>query len=341
MKYDLDRNASAELTRLVLFRMSQHEAVFTPVSFAVWYEHLAGINLRLSHAIDVLLEEKAPLNDQAIQKLYEQFVSESNTEAQGLIRDNAQVILNEIKRYAENADHKANEYGGHLERSAGLMTEQTASPALKAVVEGLRIETTSMQVAVRDLSQNLEQSQQKIEELRLQLDRARTEAVTDPLTGLLNRRGFELRLMEAFESTNANGKQTSLIMIDIDHFKKVNDTYGHLFGDKVIRALAEMLKANVNNKGTVARLGGEEFGILLPDSGIEDAHTLAEKIRQMMERGKIRRIDKNDHIEGITISLGVAKLLSDDDHTTFIDRADKALYVSKANGRNQVTLSQQ
>lgn len=340
MKYELDRSAAAELTRLVLVRMNRHEAILTPISFAVWFEYLSGVNVRLRQEMDALLEKDTAIDDQRIQTLYDRFVSECNADAQNLVRGNAQRILSEIRIYAENADHKATEFGGHLERSAGLMSEQAAPPALQAMVAELRVETSAMQSAVQDLSQNLAHSQQEIEKLRVQLEHARTEALTDPLTGLLNRRGFEMRLMEAFDATNANGIETSLIVIDIDHFKKVNDTYGHLFGDKVIRAVAEVLKASVKDSGIVARLGGEEFGALLPGMNLGNAHALAERIRKTMEKGKIRRIDQNAHIEGITISLGIALLLRDENHATFIDRADKALYASKENGRNRVTIAQ-
>lgn len=341
MKYELERSAAAEMTRLVLVRMNRHEAVITPTSFAVWFEYLSGTNPRLRQEMDALLDKNTVMDDRLVQTLFERFVSECNADAQNLVRGNAQRILNEIKGYAESADHKATEFGGHLERSAGLMEEQSAPPALQALVAELRVETNAMQTAVRDLSHNLEQSQQEIEQLRVQLDRARTEALTDPLTGLLNRRGFEMRLMEAFEATSSSGAAAALIIIDIDHFKRVNDTYGHLFGDKVIRAVAEILKASIKDAGVVARLGGEEFGVLLAATGLDGAQVLAERIRKTMEKGRIRRLDRDEHIEGITISLGIAVLRGDEDHVALIDRADKALYASKENGRNRVTVAPQ
>lgn len=339
MKYDLDRNASAELTRLVLQKMSAQEARFTPTCFTVWYEFLSGANLRLSHAMHLLLDGDLPINDQAIQYLYDQHVSEFNVEAQQVIRDTAHRILSEIKIQTDKADHKASEYSGHLARSVGLMTEQLPTPALQAVVGELRQETDTMQAAVRDLSQNLAKSQSEIDELRQQLDLARAEALSDPLTGLLNRRGFQISLTDALDASKIQATPVTMIMIDIDHFKKVNDTYGHVFGDKVIRALAEVLKLHVKNEGTVARLGGEEFGILMTKKSLEEAQALAERIRLAMEHGKIRRIEKNDQIDGITVSSGVAKLLEDEEHVAFIDRADKALYQAKELGRNRVSLA--
>lgn len=339
-KYDQDRNASAEIFRLVLQNMSKHEAAFTPCCYAVWYEYVAGINLRLKRAMDNMLARSEPMNDAAIDELFDQYVSELSQDAERLIGDNAQRILNDILRHAEAADHKAHEYGDNLEHSAQLL-DQSGSEALQAIVTNLKSDTLHMRSAVLDLQGNLQNSRQEIEQLKRELEHARVEAVTDPLTGTLNRRGFELRFSRLLEEPGIAGKPVSLIMLDIDHFKKINDTHGHLFGDKVIRGVAEILKANVKGRDAVARLGGEEFGVLLPDTPIDGAQMLADKIRRMVELGRIRRHDGSDEIGGITISLGVAELNQLEETNDFVNRADKALYLSKENGRNRVSVAPQ
>jgi len=141
--------------------------------------------------------------------------------------------------------------------------------------------------------------------------------------------------------SQASSTEISLIMLDIDHFKKINDTHGHLFGDKVIRGIAEVLKANVKGKDAIARLGGEEFGVLLPETSLSGAQALADKIRQTVEKGRIRRQDGKGEVGGITVSLGVAELNRAEDTAAFLNRADKALYFSKENGRNRVSLAPQ
>lgn len=339
-KYDQDRNASAEIFRLVLQNMSKHEAAFTPCCYAVWYEYVAGINLRLKRAMDNMLARSEPMNDAAIDELFDQYVSELSQDAERLIGDNAQRILNDILRHAEAADHKAHEYGDNLEHSAQLL-DQSGSEALQAIVTNLKSDTLHMRSAVLDLQGNLQNSRQEIEQLKRELEHARVEAVTDPLTGTLNRRGFELRFSRLLEEPGIAGKPVSLIMLDIDHFKKINDTHGHLFGDKVIRGVAEILKANVKGRDAVARLGGEEFGVLLLDTPIDGAQMLADKIRRMVELGRIRRHDGSDEIGGITISLGVAELNQLEETNDFVNRADKALYLSKENGRNRVSVAPQ
>lgn len=338
--YDQDRNASAEILRLVLQRMGKHEAAFTPPCYAVWYQYVAGVNHKLTLAVDDLLAKSAPLDGGAIDSLYEKYVSGFNSDTDRLIRDNAQRILNDVMRHAEEADSKAHDYGDQLEQSVRLL-DSPGAETLRAVVTHLQSDTHSMRAAVQSLQSHLQHSQQEIEKLRIELENARAESLTDPLTGALNRRGFESKFSGLLEDPDLEQKQISLIMLDIDHFKKINDTHGHLFGDKVIRAVAEVLKANSKGKDAVARLGGEEFGVLLPETSLNGARMLADKIRQTVERGRIRRLDSREEVGGITISLGVAERVLSEDASAFVNRADRALYISKESGRNRVSVALQ
>lgn len=340
LKYDQDRNASAELFRLVLQQMSKYTAAFTPCCYAVWYEYLAGINLRLKLAMDERVAQSQPFDDAAIDELFQEYVSELRGDAQRLIGDNAQRILNDILRHAEEADHRAHEYGENLQHSAQML-DTSGAEVLRSVVTNLQADTHKMRSAVVDLQGNLAHSRQEIETLKRELEHARVEALTDPLTGALNRRGFDMQFSRLLAESETSNGEISLIMLDIDHFKKINDTHGHLFGDKVIRGVAEVLKANVKGRDAIARLGGEEFGVLLPDTSLSGAQVLADRIRQMVEKGRIRRQDGKDEVGGITISLGVAELNRDEDTAAFLNRADKALYFSKENGRNRVSIAPQ
>lgn len=126
-------------------------------------------------------------------------------------------------------------------------------------------------------------------------------------------------------------------MADIDHFKKCNDSYGHLFGDKVLRNVGQVLKKMVKGQDTAARVGGEEFVVFLPDTPIEGAAMLAEHIRATIAAGRISAANQTEAGQ-ITISLGVTDFRLGDSIESFLTRADKALYASKANGRNRVTV---
>lgn len=156
---------------------------------------------------------------------------------------------------------------------------------------------------------------------------------------MTNRRGFDLRIAACLADANISLGGPSLLMIDIDHFKQVNDTYGHVFGDKVIRAIGQILKNNVKGKDTSARYGGEEFVVLLPDTPTEGARLLAETIRTEVERVRIRRSSDDWTPANISVSLGVARFKAGESATDFVARADVALYASKNEGRNRVTVA--
>jgi diguanylate cyclase len=154
----------------------------------------------------------------------------------------------------------------------------------------------------------------------------------------LNRRGFEGAVKLTFDDASALAKGICLLMIDIDHFKKINDTYGHLFGDRVIRGIAETVKSKVRGQDSVARLGGEEFAVLLTETDTAGAQVVAEHIRQSIERAKVRRMDSQEQISGITISIGVSTFTDGKNIVDLMDQADKSLYVSKQQGRNRITV---
>lgn len=173
-----------------------------------------------------------------------------------------------------------------------------------------------------------------------------TSSKTDPLTGVANRRHFDSQLKSEVIRSARSGSDCALILLDIDHFKRINDTYGHPTGDRVISALADLCVKNSREIDLVARLGGEEFAIILPDTQIIDAKNLAERIRKHVEAISVTG-DAGEIVKW-TISLGISALpeSKNDNNTTeiimemFIRQADNALYSAKKKGRNQTILSE-
>jgi diguanylate cyclase len=157
--------------------------------------------------------------------------------------------------------------------------------------------------------------------------------VKDPLTGVFNRRYLEIRFNDEFFRGTRYSSLFSVMMIDIDHFKNVNDTYGHQCGDQVLIAIASELSGIVRASDCFARFGGEEFCCLLPETKLESALILAERFRQRIEN--LCPVYQNDSIP-VTISIGITELRSGDTVETILDRADEALYTAKHNGRNRV-----
>jgi diguanylate cyclase (GGDEF)-like protein len=166
---------------------------------------------------------------------------------------------------------------------------------------------------------------------------AQKRAITDGLTGLNTHVFFKEQLAKRFSEARRHQEALSVMLVDIDHFKKVNDTYGHPVGDEVLRRVAGAIKQISRTDDTVARYGGEELALVLPQTDLEGAHVLAERIREAvaaLEGGPGQRMPH------VTVSVGVAQMeAADESHATLIERADKALYAAKRQGRNQVCIA--
>ena len=196
-----------------------------------------------------------------------------------------------------------------LSQSLGRMTHHLVA-AREAMEEKVRLRTLELEAANRALD---------------------LQARTDALTGLLNRRGFETQMAFAVALARRSSRPLSLITVDVDHFKRVNDTYGHEAGDEVLRRLARTLESRLRGSDVVARLGGEEFVALLPDTDLNGAQSIAQALVTAMA-------EQQDPVVGtITVSAGVATMRgAEDNGAAMLRRGDAALYEAKGQGRNRV-----
>ncbi|MHB8811972.1 MAG: GGDEF domain-containing protein [Steroidobacteraceae bacterium] len=204
------------------------------------------------------------------------------------------------------------------------------------VIAQLLNETLAMQISTRALSQQLEARANEVAILTEQLERVQTEALLDPLCGLKNRRGLE-RSAQSILDAGLSG--TALLIADVDHFKRVNDTYGHVFGDKVLRAIAGTMQANIKGRDIAARIGGDEFAALLPQTTLQGALALGEYIRAAVADGRIHRGDGKDIVGSFTLSIGVAVRNPGEPFEDLMERADAALYAAKRDGRNCIRVA--
>lgn len=334
MRYTQTKEESGELLRLAIPRMARHPAAFNPINFAVWYEYLAGINQELAQAFDRLEAEHHPLDDTEITRLYRSHIEGPQAAVVSRLESGFDAILKELGACATEFGSRAHRYDDSLGEAGRALDANRDPAALAALIHRLKEETLSMRESVATMDSRLDASRGEMDRLREKLVAAREEAITDALTGLKNRRGFDLAVAEALGKT----ERCSMVSIDIDHFKQVNDTYGHLFGDKVIRSVGQILAGCAREQDVAARTGGEEFALLLAASSLTEAGTIAERIRGRVEQGRIRRLGGGESVGGITVSLGAAERLAAEPLESLIERADQALYASKRGGRNRVTI---
>lgn len=185
------------------------------------------------------------------------------------------------------------------------------------------------------LRRRLIDSEQKLSDQAAQIESHYAAARTDPLTRLANRRVFDEELTAAALRFQRDAIVSAVALIDVDHFKRLNDRWGHPIGDAALRRVADLLRRAVGRRGLVARIGGEEFAVLLPRVGLTDAAVLADRLRSAVAADQWT---VDDHSMNVTISVGLAALEHDEDGPRLLRRADQALYAAKRGGRNVVFL---
>lgn len=314
--------------------MSMQDAAFHPVSYAVWYEYSSGEHARLIDEVNELIEKEKKLNEKSTTHLYNKHISSMDSDSAKALAERFHVVITDITSSTEKAGQDTSQFKKTLDAWSGKI-QQLDSP-LSAHLAPLLDETMHMQTSMHTLQHQLSSSLQEVSELKSEIMKAKQEAISDGLTGLMNRKGFDTALHECLDTMAAD--DTCLVIADIDFFKRVNDSYGHLFGDKVLQAVGNILKKVSGNLYTAARYGGEEFVLLLPHTSMEIAKEIAENIRRQVAAISIKNNVTQRLISNITISLGVTAYQPGDTADSLISRADQALYSSKAHGRNQVTM---
>ncbi|MCC7252453.1 GGDEF domain-containing protein [Hyphomicrobium sp.] len=241
-------------------------------------------------------------------------------------------VLGHIRAHITTNESYAKSLASAQSRLSGL----SEGEQVRVIVSLLVAENERMRQDSGLLQSRLEDSQKQIQSLRSSLSQAEAVVLKDPLTGAGNRRQFDVTMEKAVLECERNGTTLSLIMCDIDHFKRVNDAFGHQVGDELIRMFARVIEGSVRDADTVIRYGGEEFAIVLPQTEQEAARSIAERIRRQFESKRLTIRETSQKIGQLTASFGVAEYRPGDDVETLVQRADAKLYDAKSSGRNRV-----
>ena len=337
MRYNDGIDDSRRYLRLTLELIGKHGLPTDPLNYCIWYEYVSGNNQELKAAIDEHLKKGGAFSAQTNLQFYNQYVATDQERLTSLVREELNKVFSEIIGAVDTADQFFSQSANNMEVIDESIVPNLSQDQLKMIVKQIKNEITSLEGSSSSFQQQLQQANHEIDQLKSKMALYRTESLKDPLTQIDNRRGFDKALAENITQSQAAGSSLCLIMADIDFFKKVNDTHGHLVGDNVIRMVAATLKNSIKGKDLAARIGGEEFAILLPDTPFDGAMKLANDIRLSFEGLDLKKKSTGENLGKITLSFGVTVYREPEAVEAFINRADKALYQSKNNGRNQVS----
>jgi len=308
-----------------------------PRNYEVWYAYATGYNPSLNQTINETITRNGTLTAAEVDQIYETYLSPARLidridNVGGQIVDEIEQVMSMIdvavgsaSQYTESLAHATQDLGSAKDRDG-----------LRAIVETLVRATRDMEENNTRLENSLKASKQEINQLQVNLEAVRNESLTDPLTSLANRKYFDQALEKVMAQSFSSGEPMALLLTDIDHFKAFNDTFGHLTGDQVLRLVAIAVKQNVKGQDIAARYGGEEFAIILPNTPLRAALTVADHVRRAVMTKELMKRSTGEHLGRVTVSIGVAEMRKGETTQSLIERADNCLYAAKRCGRNRV-----
>lgn len=316
-----------------------------PRNYSIFFASAAGQPTGLVSEMERAIRGEVPITEAFLEHIYATYISDEQQAK--IVQDttnNTKAILTEMmqnltvfKGTTTEISHEVAEQLRHLEEQLQHLNSGASEEMVRILANTLVESAKVMQASSEDLNTRLATAQEEITKLRTILTKVMTEADRDFLTGCFNRKAFDKRLISSIQEANEENTPLTLLMLDIDHFKKFNDNYGHLIGDEVLKIVARTLMESLKGMDCVSRYGGEEFAVILPRTPVGAGMLVAESIRKTISGREFKRKTTGQNYGTITVSVGVAAFRHGADMSAnFMQRADEALYRAKKAGRNKV-----
>ncbi len=326
--------------RKALEAMETHRVWPTATNFELWLHYVAAEDSEVTAEINSVLNSGQAFTDLIGEEIASHHLPGAKLNGEILeAGKNLSKELDTVSRAIETARETSEAYGQQLANaSESLGGNENAD--VRDMVETLSSATRKVREENEALESQLAGTTDELTRLREHLAQVRREAMTDALTMLANRRAFDETLEAACAASRQTGKAVSLAVVDIDHFKVFNDSWGHQTGDQVIRYVASVIgRVAATGERFAARYGGEEFAVIFPGESREVALAALEQAREEISSRVLKRRSTNEDLGAITISTGIADTKGQDSPAMLVERADGAMYASKRTGRNRTTLA--
>lgn len=330
---DMDVEYAATVTDRAIRSMSQQAVPSTPNNFSVWFDYAMGTSPALRKTIDILIGNRRKFDASINHELYVTYVNpQSDAGAAGDFPEQLRGVISSAKQFLTTAisDNRT-----QIEALGAVSSEAQSASDPRPIIEKLVAQLSKATTRASALEANFLETSQELDKIRDSLKVAEQRSNTDALTGLANRRALEEFFRSAQIVAMEKGEPLSILMIDIDHFKKFNDNYGHQVGDQVLRLVAKVLQDSVREDDLAARYGGEELIAVFPGADLAACGAVAERIRRRIAEARLTRRTTGQEISSVTVSIGVAQFRLAESADAMVERCDRALYQAKRLGRNR------
>ena len=329
--------AAYELAKTALQEMETASVWPTPLNFEIWLHSLSNPESGLAIELRRILAN-GPLTEDESERLAAEYLPRARLSDE--IRDAGAQLSRELSSVAGAIADAQRNQASYGETLAEADEKLTSGGDVQKTIASLAAATRKVSAENAALEQRLSDSTREVGKLREHLEQVRREAMTDALTKLANRKAFDDELERQCEVAERDNKPLALAVLDIDHFKRFNDTWGHQTGDQVIRYVASVLSRLALPPRVAARYGGEEFALIFPAETAQAVEAALDHTRREIASRSLKRRSTNEDLGAVTISIGLAQWQPGEKPVGLIERADEALYASKRNGRNRMTVAQ-
>lgn len=338
MPYSDDYMEVSSIAQSVVSLLASREIAATPSNYSLFFRYMQGTEQDLIASIDTYMQSGIAFDEVILNELKDEFPDPEITKEVEKKQSSVSKVISEMFLKISDFSGESNKLSESIKKNASQLSESSSVEDITSVVSSILEDAEQFEEYNTNFQSEIDEITKELSDLKKEYAEMKTVSLTDELTQIANRRALDEKLKESLELYQNNKLPTlSLCMVDIDHFKQFNDSFGHLTGDKVLKYVAQRLKQMVTENDFVSRFGGEEFLLLLPDRQLSEAARLATEINHYFNSTNLTGSKQN--LGKITVSIGVAEYRNSESSEEFIERADRALYAAKEDGRNQVRCS--
>lgn len=332
---EVDFEYVTSVAEMAMRAMAEHHVPPTPNNFQVWFRYGLGTPAELKRAIDILIGNKRKFDAITNRDLFVTYVGSQALDDEAASNASQQLhsVMASAKQFltAAIADNRS-----QIEAIGEVAHQSETGIDPRLLIESLMTELAKAATRATKLETGFVEKTRELDTIRDSLSKSEERARTDILTGLPNRRALDEFFRAAQIAAMEKGEPLSILLVDIDHFKTFNDSFGHGVGDQVLRLMAKVLRERLREIDLPARYGGEELIAVLPGADLVTCEAIAERVRRSISECRITRRSTGEVLPSITVSIGVGQFQPGESMSDLIERSDRALYLAKKNGRNRV-----